>query len=82
MTKIEELIDSLGNQYDWDDIQVSQIMREYAEFYAKKCLEIAAENATGTPKYDFSNPYTSTLIEDSVNIDENSILNIKLPEHE
>lgn len=89
MSKIKKLISTVWNKTDSNehiyDIYVSEIedlMKSYAEYYAKKCLEIAADNATGTPIYDYSNPYTAILLEDKVNIDVDSILNIKLPEHE
>lgn len=48
-------------------------LKEYAEFYAKECLEVAAEEAnfmfTGDGPEDYE-------------IDKDSILNIKLPEHD
>lgn len=85
MNKIEKIIDSGFNSdgfvtFERENLKV--VIKEYAEWYAYKCLKIAAENATGTPAYDYSNPYTVILLEDKVNINENSILNIKLPEHE
>lgn len=42
MTKIDELIDSIYNskdRFDWVDIE--KIMKEYAEWYANKCLLVA-----------------------------------------
>lgn len=49
MTKIEELIESIrGKQItgymvhqDFQESDIEGIMKEYAEFYAKKCLKIA-----------------------------------------
>lgn len=87
MTKIEEIAfkytkSDYYNQQTFSFLDVISAMKEYAEYYAEKCLEVAAENATGTPMYDYSNPYTTILLEDRVNINFDSILNIKLPDHE
>jgi len=53
-----------------DPIRLEDCMREYAEWYAKECLKIVAENAKTVRCPDY----------DKVNKD--SILNIKLPEHD
>ena len=54
MTKIEELIESIrtknsdyGTQ-DFHDYQIELIMQEYAEYYAKKCLEMLDSEAEYT----------------------------------
>ena len=49
-------------------------MKEYAEWYAKRCLEIAAENAESITDID-------KYIYGSI-VDKSSILNINLPNHE
>lgn len=73
MTKVEELLDSIWRneeeRYQYDDIQ--HIMQEYAEYYAKKCLEIAVNEVDCGNVEDFQ-----------YDIARESILNIKLPEHE
>ena len=52
-------------------------LKEYAEFYAKKCLEIAANETE--MKYEKLDYHPSAWKEV---IDKDSILNIKLPEHD
>jgi len=78
MKTIEEIIQK--NELEFDEYtnktiirkdELILIMKEYAELYAKKCLEIAAENANifyDVGGYNY--------------VDSGSILNIKLPEHE
>lgn len=51
---------------------IQQCMKRYAEEYAKKCLEIAAENAVALER-DYN---------DDWHVDTNSILNIELPSHD
>lgn len=52
-------------------------MKEYAEFYAKKCLEKAAENAEcDDVSYQNGDSYAMFAV------NRNSILTIDLPEHE
>lgn len=77
MTKIEEILQENvhvpkhGSDPEWTEDNVRIAMKEYAEYYAKKCLEITALNV------DCGN------IEDwQYDIVRESILNIKLPEHE
>lgn len=71
MSKIEELIDKcLFLQYKSDIEQFEEIMKEYAEHYARKCLKLAAEEAEMIQLGEQSFILT------------NSITNIKLPEHE
>lgn len=78
MNKIDELIDSIYNpkeKFDWIDIE--RIMKEYAEYYSKRVLEIAAKNAKWSC---FPTKDDPTAFEEIV--DKDSILNIQLPEHE
>jgi len=84
MTKIEEIFKKHGV-----DIQVSyppspkiieEMMKEYAEYYANICLQIAVDEAKliSVPKFreaGFEHYY-------NIGLDRDSILNIKLPEHE
>lgn len=87
MTKIDELIKSIcnkGGPYhpDWySEGDIENIMKEYAEWYAKECLQIAAQQATTMyyiPVEDGCMMHTHAY--DIV--DPNSILNITFPEHE
>jgi hypothetical protein len=87
MTKIDELIESIitceqftmgYNDVCWPD-DVKRIMQEYAEHYAKKCLEIAAENV----KFEFGEvDVEGYSYKEIVGIDYESLLNIEMPEHE
>lgn len=71
MSKIDELIDKcLFLQYKSDIEQVEEIMKEYAELYARKCLKQAAEEAEMIQMGEQSFILT------------NSITDIKLPDHE
>lgn len=82
MTKIEELIDSVYYLTDSEpltDVHVSRIMKEYAEYYAKKCLDVAMNNV----KFQFAD----MVIEGSshkeiIDLDYEQTFNFKLPEHE
>lgn len=49
---------------------IKRCMKEYAEYYAKRCLEVASTNAKTVrcPDYD--------------KVNANTILNITLPEHD
>lgn len=82
MTKLEEILEKNRLKTDhyadqefeaYGIVSIESAMKEYAEFYAKKCLEIAAKEAnfmfTGDGPEDYE-------------IDKDSILNIKLPEHD
>lgn len=80
MRKIDEVIAKYN--YDNDSfLSIESMMRDYAEWYAKECLKIAAKEAR-TKLYipiedgchDFKNMYDI--------VDEDSILNIQLPEHD
>jgi len=51
--------------------QILEAMQQYAEYYAKKCLKIAAKQAT-----------VSGGLDEGFQVEQNSILNIKLPNHE
>lgn len=78
MTKIEEELASIRevkNGYvcemsyyeDWDIVSV---IKSYAEFYAKKCLKIAANQADIHPMRAYNV------------VNKKSITEIKLPEHD
>ena len=88
MSKIEEILNKYRDITRWPEYPVItedeyiRAMKEYAEYYAKECLQIAAENATGQPCYDYSNRYCVSIIENEVNINKESITNIQLPDHE
>ena len=76
MTKIEEILFKYikGESYTQQMFSIQDLivaMKEYSEIYAQKCLIIAADEAD--------------VIEyggRGCHVDKNSILNIKLPEHE
>jgi len=84
MTKIEEIIKRVNEQHE--DMYgprpsmkiIHQYMKEYAEVYARRVLEIAAENATANFEC-----IGAVLGAENVNpyVEPGSILNIKLPEH-
>lgn len=66
---------------DYGHISVASAMKEYATWYAKECLKIAADKATTTlyiPVEDGCHDYKNMC--DIV--DKDSILNIKLPDHD
>ena len=75
MTKIEEILEKYKTKTDyyadqeWQDSDVEKALIEYATWYAKKVLELAAENAVTSYGY-------------SCIIDKESITNIQLPPHE
>jgi len=82
MTKIKELMDSVivdspvyPEQY-FSIENIEKIMKEYAEFYAQRCLEIAEEKCCP----DWIHP-DDPEEESYIGIEPGSILNIKLPEH-
>ena len=82
MSKIIEIIDRhdketgpYGRHLSDSSHNITQMMKEYAEWYAKECLKIATQNAvTSIP----SHPHLHGIKA----VDEASILNITLPEHE
>jgi len=94
--KIEELIDAIVGKYvDVYDEQrfsregIAEIMKQYAEYYAKKCLEIAAENATllddGKPTGQqriIWEAYNTSRSDIEYEVNKKSITDINLPEHE
>lgn len=94
MTKLKEIIDYYvppicqGSWYE-------DMMKEYAEYFAKECLKIAAEKASCSlyiksvhkkkDKYKKVEDGESWNIMDykqMSKVDKDSILNIKLPEHD
>jgi len=82
MSKINELIlksvkisgTTSSNEQIWTSDAIREIMEEYAEWYAKECLEIAAEQA--------ETEWGTGCDYDVKVVDKSSILNIKLPPHE
>ena len=86
MTKIEEIIERNRNKTDhyadqefsdFGNISVESAMKEYAEYYAKKVLEIV------TVKVRMKWEYVGDGSDDGMQIiDKDPILNIKLPEHD
>lgn len=89
MTKFEEVIAKYN--YDNDSfLSIKSMMRDYAEWYAKECLKIAAISArlrvqgvTSLEKYNTDHIYSNDGLQDLyIDIDIDSILNIKLPEHD
>lgn len=92
MTKVDELIDSIYNKeerFDYTDIE--KIMKEYAEYYAKQCLAIAAEkalfsvsNSQNKKIWLYGNRMSVPIVNriDEIHIFKESITNIKLPEHD
>lgn len=100
MNKIEEIIEKnrLHTDHYADQEFVEQGIRsitsamiEYAEWYAKKCLEIASEKALmsyehlATGEYELTDEYY-TEDENEMNVcirlHKDSILNIELPDHD
>lgn len=82
MSKLHDLIDSCEKGYIEafpGSLEIAvyvedlvPIMEEYAEYYAKRCLEIAANNAVALER-DYNDDWY---------VDTNSILNIELPSHD
>ncbi len=79
---IEKILDDLTDEYftpysdeafPWE--KLIQTVKEYAEWYARQCLQIAADNATG--RFE-----TDTQGCEYIEINQESILNITLPPHE
>lgn len=58
--------------------EVIESMREYAEIYAQKCLEIAAKEASANYECIGAVLGAENVVP---YVEESSILNIKLPEH-
>ncbi len=78
MNKIDEILNKYRDITRWPEYpeitedEYIQAMKEYAEYYAKKCLEIAAKEAClNEPKLDYR-PSISKL----------SITDIQLPDHD
>lgn len=61
------------------------MMKEYAEWYAKECLKVAAEEAKIVKQHDWENyKDVDETFEDNdftYRVSKKSILNITLPEH-
>lgn len=69
MNRIEEILERHYCLEQPPGTDIISAMKEYAEFYAKKCLKIAADNADIHPMRAFNQ------------VDKSTILDIKLPEH-
>jgi len=72
MTKIEEILSAIDHNHPY--LVIQEMIKEYAEFYAQRCLEIAAEKAEMKQRVP-GNGY-------SLIVDKDSIINIKLPKHD
>lgn len=71
MRKIDEVIAKYN--YDNDSfLSIESMMKDYAEWYAKQCLKIAADEAIADMSFMNATAW----------VDKDSILNIKLPEHD
>ena len=95
MSKIDEIALKhilSGKRLDsqmYDVNSVKNAMIEYAELYTKKCLEIAANSANIRKEFTLgfgdANVYFVSETEENgyiMFVNKESILNIKLPEHE
>lgn len=91
MTKIEEIIENnrlkTYHYADQDFVEngaksITSAMKEYAEWYAKRCLEIAAKEAqiTSDETYEWQQ-IVNEMGECPFYVDEDSIIDIILPEH-
>lgn len=84
MTKIEEIFKKHNSgfshleQYPPWYVGIVEMMKEYAEWYAKECLKIAADSAIIDTEFIGDDTWA---IETSF-VDKESIIEIKLPEHE
>lgn len=96
MNKIEEIIRDLGygpanvftTRFSFEIEDIELICKKYAEYYAERCLEIAANEAkiqinsgTGIERV-LSLSYSEYNILHECFIDDRTITNIKLPEHD
>lgn len=87
MSKLEDIINSYRvvtphwADQEWSEGDIWLIAKEYAEYYAKKCLQIAAEEAQTKciPHREFGG---ADFCDSYEVVDKDTILNIKLPEHE
>lgn len=92
MTKIKEIIHTynLDANRRYKNGSFTSAMKEYATWYAKECLKIAAISArlrvrgvTSLEEYYSDHIYSNDGLQDFyVGIDVDSILNIKLPDHD
>lgn len=65
---------------DYGNFSVASAMKEYAEWYAKECLKIAAEQAYMSKQGVGMITNSGSIWNCEINKD--SILNIKLPDHD
>lgn len=92
MTNIKEIIHTynLDANRRYKDGSFTSAMKEYATWYAKECLKIAAVSARlrvqgiiSLEEYKADHIYSNDGLQDLfVDIDVDSILNIQLPEHD
>lgn len=88
VTKIKEIIytHKLDANRRYKDGSFSSAMKEYAEWYAKKCLKIAAEQALLKKEFTMGEAvyFTQETEENNymMTVSKDSILNIKLPDHD
>lgn len=78
MTKIEEIFKKYNSGFShkeqyppWYE-DIVEMMKEYAEWYAKECLKIAADEAIADMSF----------MNSTVWVHKDSILNIELPNHD
>lgn len=100
MTKIDEIFDKHWRENSYSlESDIKLMMKDYAEWYAKKCLNLAAKQAetcfwsTNTDgeeqmiskrllmdyDYKYSNSFDCLP---TITVNQDTILNIKLPEHD
>lgn len=85
MTKIEEIQQTVAKDFERytllnnDSYPIKQMMIQYAEWYAQKCLEIAAENVELYEEgyYNRNDDPDYRWV-----VNKESITKIQLPEHE
>lgn len=92
MTKLDKLIDAGFHADDFvtfEPKQLKKTIQKYAEYYAKQCLAIAAENATIKKEFTLGfgeNPVyfikEDELSNYNLSVSKESITNIELPEHD
>ena len=78
MTKFEEILIRYNLNSPGIPNSIEKPMKQYAEWYAKKCLKVAAEKALAYRKSVLANHYHQI----DIVVDQDSILNIQLPNHE
>lgn len=84
MTKIEEIAFKYAKgeyptQQMFSLLDVISAMKEYAEYYAIKCLQLAAESVKTEQVMNIQQGYEPFA---ETRINKGSILNLKLPDHD